>query len=144
MNTNFQRRKRVKAFSLVEVVLAMSVMSFACVTLIGLLATGLVTVHQATVATVQAQVIQAVVNDAQVHPYSSGFTTNLFFDDEGTSVNSTDTWLYTAAVTGQNLTNAGYSAFATTDVQQLKVQVVSRSSPGNTNTFSVTWPNTGY
>jgi len=145
MNTKYGRRRCEQAFSLVEVVLALSIMSFACVTLIGLLATGLFSVHRATTETVQAQIVQAVINNAQVHTYTTPYSTNLYFDDEGTSLKSTDTWLYAATVTNQvaNVPNGVSFSYATADAQLLQVQVVSKASPTSTNTFYLIWPNTG-
>ncbi len=134
-----------RGFSLVEVVLALSVVSFSCVTLIGLLATGLITIHQATTATIQAQITQAVINDSQVHPYATGYTTTLYFDDEGTTLSVTDPWLYSAKITSQTAKvpdgSAGGFSYANTDTQQLKVQVTSKASGGGT--FYLLWPHVG-
>ena len=145
VHTKLRRTSRTLAFSLVEVVLALSIMSFASVTLIGLLATGLSGIHRASVETIQAQIIQAVINDAQVHPYAASYSTNLYFNDEGTRLNSTDPWLYSAAVTNQvaQIPNGVNFSFASSDAQLLKVQVISKVAASSTNSFYLIWPNTG-
>jgi uncharacterized protein (TIGR02598 family) len=147
--TKFLNRndRSIAAFSLVEVVLALSIMSFACVTLIGLLATGLTSVQKSTTTTVQAQIIQDVANLVEVNPYTVGFNTNMYFDDEGTSLSSTLGSLYTATVTSTTAysayTNNTGTPYTTANAQLLQIQITSKINPTTTNTFNLVWPNTG-
>ncbi len=139
--------KKKRAFSLVEVVLSMSVLSIACLSLMGLLGTGLETFRQAIGTTVQAQIAQAVINGSETQTYNANYSTNIYFSDEGTVVAQTDpNQLYTANVTAVPATiplSAGSSSqIAGTIAVQLQVKVVNKSNPTSTNTFYLVWPNT--
>ncbi len=88
-----------QAFSLVEVVFALSLVSFACLTLLGLVGVGLQTFQRAISTTVQAQIVQAVINGSEVQSYNATYSTNLYFSDEGTVVPQGDpSQVYTAKV----------------------------------------------
>lgn len=88
----FPRLRLPEGFSLVEVTLAIGIVSFCLFTMLGLLPTGLNTLRDAAAHTAQAQILQQVASQAQVLPYtnsSGGLTlptflnTNLFFDEAG-------------------------------------------------------------
>jgi type II secretory pathway pseudopilin PulG len=61
----FPQRRQAQAFSLVEVVLAIGVVSFAFVAILGLLPAGMTQFRQAVDTTVCAQIAQRVIGDAQ-------------------------------------------------------------------------------
>jgi uncharacterized protein (TIGR02598 family) len=141
------RNKDVRAFSLVEVVLALGVISFACLALLGLMATALQTFRQAINATVQAQITQAVINGSEVQSYNSAYSTTNYFSDEGTVVAQGDPeQLYTATVnaisTGLPLASGSSSTTATSVAVGLQVHVFSKSNPSVTNVFYLVWPKT--
>jgi len=116
-------------------------MGFVCVTLLGLMATGLDNVHQATTTTVRAQIIQTIVNASEVQAYSTSYSTNINFDDEG-MVTTSGTYLYTAAVTNGPATAAGASsAYDKANATLLVVKISSKAAPSVTNTFNLVWPN---
>ncbi len=130
---------------MVEVAFALSIISFACLTLLGLLGDGLVTVNRAIGTTVQGEITQSIINESQVHTYSSGYTTNLYFNDQGTSVSQSDpSQLYTAYLTAVPLQvggSSGYTLNTANSGSMLKVSIVSRARPGTTNSFSLVWCN---
>ena len=137
-----------KAFSLIEVVLAMSIISFTCVTLLGLLGDGILTMHRAVNSNMQAGIIQAVINNSQMHAYASGFSTNMYFSDQGTEVTASDsTRVYTAIVTAQSLqmpvVSGSYTFNGASSGSVLLVAVSNRGMPNTTNSFSLVWPNRG-
>jgi uncharacterized protein (TIGR02598 family) len=140
--TKYSKRRTRIAFSLVEVVLALGVVTFACVILLGLLSIGLVTVTNSVGNTVRAQIIQAIINGSEVQTYTNTFTTNLYFDNEGSMVSeSSPTMVYGAYVTPVPL-NSGTYIYSTNTVV-LSVAVTNKITPGVTNSFSLVWPNTG-
>jgi len=145
--TNLPSRNnpKIAAFSLVEVVLAMSIMGFVCVTLLGLMATGLGNVQKSTTTTVNAQIMQTVVNYLEVQSFTNNLPI-LYFDDEGTDVTSTGTGLYQVTLTGTTAAPGAtiQGTFTISNARLLQVHVVSQASPNTTNTFSLVWPNTGY
>lgn len=63
------QKRRAQAFSLVEVVLAIGVVSFAFVAILGLLPAGMTQFRQAVDTTVCAQIAQRVIGDAQQADY---------------------------------------------------------------------------
>jgi uncharacterized protein (TIGR02598 family) len=141
------RNKDARAFSLVEVVLALGVITFACLTLLGLMGVALQTFRHAINATVQAQIIQAVINGSEVQSYNSAYSTNLYLSDEGTVVSQGDpSQLYTATVnaitTGLPLASGSSSTTANSIAVELQVHVASKSNPSVTNVFYLVWPKT--
>lgn len=155
----------VAAFSLVEVVLALSVMAFACITLIGLMTGGLQSVHQATLTTVQAHIMQSIVNSAEIQSYNNGVFTNsagtspasFYFDDEGTPLqgNPPGAYAYLATVSSEALYLPGGAGIpSSTPVAQttsagvpgsaalLKVIITAKSNPTFQAVNTVVWPNT--
>ncbi len=144
MRNKYPGNRRKSAFSLVEVVLAMGVVSFSCVTLLGLLGNGLVTVNRAVGTTVQAQIIQAVINNSQVHTYDSAYSTNMYFSDQGSLVTKTDsTQLYTAQVSILPLKVGTSTLDKSNSGSTLQIAVTNRTVPGVTNSFSLVWCNSG-
>lgn len=81
--------RSVQAFSLVEVVLALGIISFAMTTLMALLPVGLTTLRDSIETTVRADVIRQVAGELQQTPFSqiSG-STNCYFSDEGVPTNA--------------------------------------------------------
>ena len=145
MLTPHSIRERKRAFSLVEVAFALSIVSFACLTLLGLLGNGLVTVNRAIGTTVQGEIIQSIINESQVHTYNSGYATSMYFNDQGTAVSASDpSQIYTATLTAVPLQvggSSGYTLNAANSGSMLKVAIVSKSRPGVTNSFSLVWCN---
>ena len=148
------KTKATQAFSLVEVVLALGVISFACLTLLGLLTTALTTIRQSIGNTVQAQIMQSIVNNAEVQNYNSGSFTNsagaapanYYFDDEGTLLSGQNAnWIYSATVTSTAMTLPG----ATTSIDQQKVAatlqavITARNNSTVPSTNILVWPKTG-
>jgi len=70
VSRKFIARRRQSGFSLVEVVLAVGVISFAFVAIMGLLPAGLQQFRQATDNSVCAQIAQRVIQDAQLTDFS--------------------------------------------------------------------------
>jgi uncharacterized protein (TIGR02598 family) len=145
--TKYSKTKRREAFSLIEVVLALGVITFACVILLGLLSLGLVTVTHAVSNTVEAQIVQAVINNSEVQTYTNAFQATNYFNNEGTAVSQTDpTMVYTAKINGIPLTNSTSAptyAYATNSASMLQVSVINRTTPNVTNVFSLVWSNSG-
>lgn len=82
--------KSVRGFSLVEVALAMGIISFAFVTVFGLLPVGLDVSRRAIDTTVAGQITQQMINQAQQTDFSglpnlaaASVASPLVFDDQG-------------------------------------------------------------
>ena len=144
MRNKYPGNRRKSAFSLVEVVLAMGVVSFSCVTLLGLLGNGLLTVNRAVGTTVQAQIIQTVINNSHVRSYDSTYATNFYFSDQGVLVPKTDpTQVYGAKISILPLKVGTSTLDKVTSGSTLQIAITNRTLPGVTNSFSLVWCNSG-
>lgn len=86
----------VNAFSLVEVTLALGIVAFSLVTLLGVMPMGLSTFHKAVETSVSSQIVQQVVTDVEQTDFGSltSSTTGVtqlglrYFDDQGNELPS--------------------------------------------------------
>lgn len=82
-------RRLCGGFSLVEIAIAMGLVTFSMVAVIGLLPVGLSTLRKATANTVEAQIVNRIAADAALIPFQNlgEFAANvLHFDNEGRRV----------------------------------------------------------
>lgn len=98
------RRRRRGAFTLVEVVIALGIIAFAFVPVIGLLPVGLDMSRQAMDATICAQIAQQLTSEVQQTDFtdiaSLANVTPYWFDDQGNKVGAAATdAVYTASFT---------------------------------------------
>ncbi|MGB8355391.1 MAG: Verru_Chthon cassette protein B [Chthoniobacteraceae bacterium] len=122
-------RKSQSAFSLVEVVMAIGVVAFAFISVLGLIPTGLNTFKQAVDASVGAQIVQRVMNEAEQTDFSvltSGSTSTIskpmrYFDEQGNELTATNGAIYqvnTRITPSTSISaNASYTTVATVIVQ---------------------------
>ena len=78
-------------FSLVETAMALAIIGFACVSLVGLIPIGLTSFHQAIETTTEAEIVQNLSNDillanfSDLYQYTSQYGNRVYYyDDEGT------------------------------------------------------------
>jgi uncharacterized protein (TIGR02598 family) len=166
----FQRRAKAnvqQAFSLVEVVLAIGVTSFALLGMVALLPIGLKNSHQASDAMTQAQIVQYARNELELTPFTNlpswNSSTPLYFDSQGlptTASSTTQPYLYSVTFTVSNVqmsTNSGAAATAAlgvnanapngaADADLVLVNIVNRTIPGTSgsNAFPIVVPNAGF
>lgn len=135
-------------FSLVEVTIAMGLVSFAVLSILGLLPTGLSTLRSAMNQTVEAQIVRTIGAQSVVTAFASLATNNVYYDQDGLPTESSDEARYTVNVATNSpvypgSTNAGT---LTNSLTSLKIQIVSRPSPqasGTTNFYSLQVANAG-
>lgn len=82
-------------FSLVEVALAIGIISFCLLTMLGLLPTGLDALREAGQQTAQTQIVQQIASRAQLMPYeeitdfiANSRVTPYFYDESGLALDS--------------------------------------------------------
>lgn len=150
-------------FSLVEVALALGILTFALVALVGLLPAGLRSFESAIDATVQTQIAQTVATRARQAKFTELEKLNLradsdetkpeadfFYDDQGREIPSTGgevppTWIYGAAVTVRKnastvstaLPTGGTSSIENGNLATLRVVVTRISAPGVSRDFNL-------
>jgi uncharacterized protein (TIGR02598 family) len=102
----------VEAFSLVEIVIALGIATFALVLLLALLPAGVNNFRQTINATMASQISQRIFNQLQISDFDTITSTNRFFDDQGNELtNSNSTFCtYWAQV---RITNAASGTNAT-------------------------------
>lgn len=128
------------AFSLVEVVLALGIVSFAFVGIIGMLPVGMSTFRQAIDATVQAQITQQILTDVEQTNFSdlSKLTSaTYFFDDQGVLVSDNASGVYKVAVDVNPNTTVFPSSAANdatpvnvSKLATVKIYILNTRSPG--------------
>ena len=87
------------AFSLIEVTLALGIVTFSVITLLGMIPMGLSTFHKAAATSVSSQIVQQVVTDVQHTDFSQLVPANgqagrlalRYFDDQGNELSSATT-----------------------------------------------------
>lgn len=145
------------AFSLVEVVLAIGVVSFGLLAVLGLMPVGLTTMRQAMDNSIETQIAKQIGGEALLTPFSTLVTNfagkTFYYDEQGTrQTASSDKTRYWASTT---LTNTGFPGSAnipsatplTNSVLTLRLDLVTAASASAknrvTNTFNIRVPNSG-
>ncbi|CAN5687498.1 hypothetical protein BH09VER1_BH09VER1_03700 [soil metagenome] len=145
--------KRKRAFSLIEVVLALGVVSFAFVGIVGLMPVGLKTFRTAMEMNMQSQLSQRIAGETQRSRFddlkASDFSSLNFpqyFDDQGSPVASASdpNCLYTVDVASAPAqVKLPGSAVANTNILSLNFSIKKKTDSTKTNYFSVIVANTG-
>jgi uncharacterized protein (TIGR02598 family) len=141
------RRNSFRGFSLIEVVIALGVISFAMVGLMGLIPVGLKTSREAIDTTIQAQMAQMIRNQILLSEFTDlnawkGKT--LYFDDQGLSVESADssTRVFTAVVDIQDV-KVPITSMAESVARVVRVDITNNAAPRVGSTFTLVVANTG-
>lgn len=142
---------RQRAFTLIEVVLSIGIVSFVMVGMMGMLPVGLATQRQATSNMVESQIVQALTNEILLTDFDSlQNNQKLSYDREGKLLSdngfSTDgSSLYDVTVTLQTLTdpascpvNLKTTGVAAKDqAYSVNIAVQNRTRPSETGKYSV-------
>lgn len=134
------------AFSLVEVILALGVVSFAVMAILGLLPTGLSTLRASMNQTVEAQIVRSIGAQAVITPFND-LTSQSYFTDEGLPTNAANAY-YTVNVTPEAPVFPGSANGdeITNSLAALEIEIIARpnpAAPGKTNFYSLQVANAG-
>jgi uncharacterized protein (TIGR02598 family) len=157
MNARMLRRPdRTGAFSLVEVTLAMALVSFAVITIIGLLPVGLNALHRVIDTTEEAQIVRQIGAQAVLTPYSTLSATfsgqTFYYDQDGVLLTNSPAPMpaatrYRAATTVVTPVYPGSTGAAALSGNMSTVHIVLMDGPGtvasSTNFYNVEVPNSG-
>jgi|GEM_PF-1233228 len=143
-----RRHDQKRAFSLVEVVLALGLVSFAVIAILGLIPTGLTTLRQAMNQTVEAQIVKSIGARAVTANFTNLATNNMFFDDEGLPTTTAAMAVYTVNVTTNVPVFPGSSNAInyTNSLTTLRILMISKPNPaavGTTNFYTLQVANSG-
>jgi uncharacterized protein (TIGR02598 family) len=111
-----RRTCQSRGFSLVEVTIALAVISFSCTCLLGLLAVNVTSFHQAMGNTSEADIVQSISNDLRLNSFSilktydstlAGSVTPpiYYYDHEGTLLPDKTGYFYQATLTVSQVTS---------------------------------------
>ena len=122
------------AFTLIEVTLAIGVISFAILGMVGLNSVGLKTLRSARDSVLEAQVVQAVGSEARLSDFSNLSTlagTN-YYDQEGRLITnvSKDSSSFAVVVSGPKELGTNAQTISTNHIQKLNIEFY-RSPGGN-------------
>jgi len=144
------------AFSLVEVTLAMALVSFAVVTIIGLMPVGLAALHSVIGTTEEAQIVREIGAQAVLTPYSMLNTTfsgqTFYYDENGAILASSPSprptgTCYWATATVVSPVYPGSSSATAMAGNMSTVHIAMMTGPGfvanSTNFYNIEVPNSG-
>lgn len=139
----FFRRPQIRSggFTLIETVLAIGVVSFAMISILGLVPVGLGTFRKAMNLTVESSIVQSVSGDVLRTDYTNLAATNLYFDEQGVvAAGGADAKsIYTVEVAAPqsidaaNLVSAGAAG-------TVLVRINNRAQPTVTNSYAIIVP----
>lgn len=134
-------------FSLVEIIIALGLVTFAVTATVGLLPVGLTSLNQSMNQTVEAQILRSISSQCVVTKFDSLAANGLYFDVDGQSVSSADA--YYSVKLSTNAPSYPGSAVAQglpSSLVSLKVEIVARPNPtvaGQTNSYTLHVANSG-
>lgn len=125
------------AFSLVEIVMALGIVSFAMMGIVGLLMVGMNTFRDSMDTTIQARIAQRIISDAQLTEFGKLSARQAFFDEGGREMDATDAQsIYSVDVALGQSTNSITRDFSTNVAKDLLVTIWNTRHPGEARTFS--------
>jgi len=147
----FGRHRSFKSggFSLVEVSVALGLVSFAVVAILGLIPSGLNTLKDSTAETIRSQIVRSIAASALTANFSS-LNANANFDNDGQPLLATDTVTYprytvNATTSAPSFPGSGSGNF-TGSLTALKIEIVLKpasSANGMTNNYTLQVANSG-
>lgn len=127
---SFYSRQVQRGFSLVEVAIAMGIITFSLVSVLGLLPIGLSSFRDATESTIESQIISQITAEASLTPfhalpdYASG--SPYFFDEEGSPTRTEAESTYRAEISLKTPNYPGKPVTINGDLANLQVKITSR------------------
>ena len=130
-------RQRRRAFSLVEVVIALGIVSFAMMGIVGLIAVGMNTFRASIDTSVQSRIAQKAISDAVLTDFSKLQAYESYYDESGRPVSAGDEQrLYTVGVTLANLTNSITQSLSPDVAKNVVVTIRNRTRPDEVKTIA--------
>jgi len=147
------RRRHAAGFSLVEVTLAIGIVSFAMLALLGVVPVGLSTMRQAADRTVESQIVRQIGAEALYTPFSELKTnfsgTTLYFNDEGSALTnaaaSAARYRALVALAAPAYPGSAAASDLTNSLWTMHITLVTAAAGQNvaTNYYNIQVPNSG-
>lgn len=124
------------AFSLVEVVLALGIVGFAMLALLGLLPVGLHAGRDAMNLTVGTQIAQSLSSDVHLTDFSNISAATSYYDDQGIRVSASDLKVtFIATVTPEPLHSP--VDLSVNAARNVRIEISQKHSPSTSVSYSV-------
>ncbi len=134
------RCRHSEGFTLVEVALSMAIMSFAMISVLGLVPMGLTHFRQAMNNTVESQIVQSITSELQLTSYSQLKNATTYYDAEG-GLTSSSNAIYIAVLTLQPVTGTSFAVDISATANSAAIQVgradATKTQPLQPNTYCV-------
>lgn len=136
------RLRDARGFSLIEVVIAIGILAFSAMVILGLLPTGLTSFQRSSQSTVAARLATEVQSELQQVGLTNFVTDTTFFDADGQQTNAPASVyvVYRTVVTNAALSGSSIPTLARVIVQVVKNPGNSRTLTRSTATSPVTIP----
>lgn len=130
-----------RAFSLVETLLAIGIVSFAMVSVMGLIPLGLTTFRSAMNVSVESTIVQRLAGEVQRTDFANQISSKTFyyFDEQGIQTTVSGA-LFTAEIDPPHAVDAGNIVPSTIPARTVLIKVRNRAMPAMTNSYSVLIP----
>lgn len=126
-----------RGFSLVEIVIALGIVSFAMMSIVGLIMVGMNVFRSSIDTSVQTRIAQQIINEAQLSDFGKLVDYQAYFDADGAEVSPGDERRkFLVDVSLGRATNSLTQIFATNVARDLVVEIRNRSRPDEVRTFS--------
>ncbi len=142
MRSSFPRARFGAAFTLVEVVLSLGIVSMAIVPMMGLLTVGLNTFHDAVNTTTEIEITQQVAHDIQLGSFTNA-ASSYYFTSDGVATNSAAAFYYASVLPPAKLTVPGGDPQSATNTMTFVISVWCQNAPKVTNAVPIYVANTG-
>ena len=148
---SFHRSRLVRdgtiGFSLVEVTMAIGIISFGLLSVMGLIPVGLDTLRKAMDQTVEAQIVQKLNGKILLTPFGQLDTDysgkSFFYDQEGVEVSGSANAIFSAMTSLTQAVYPGVSVDVASSLRQVQIDITRLPEGHVTNRFNVYVPNSG-
>lgn len=136
-----QFRRTQTAFSLVEMVISLGIVSFAMLGIFGMIPVGLSNFRTAQQLTVESSIVQGVTSELQRTDSANLASQSLYFDEQGRAVASSGDAAMTYTVNVSSPQDLDADNLVSKDAaRSVLVSVRHRAHPGVTNSYSIIVP----
>jgi uncharacterized protein (TIGR02598 family) len=129
----------------VEVTLALGIVSFTFLSMLGMLGIGLKTFKDSISSTVRANIAQQVINETQIQAYDPAYSKTFYFNCDGLATPQNDPGvIYTAYVTAGDFylpeDGSNFLVNRAATATLLRVDIVNKTDSTRPNSFTLIWP----
>ncbi len=126
-----------QGFSLVEVAVAMAIMGFGLLSIVGLVPMGLTNFRQAMNNTVESQIVQGITSELQLTSFKNLAAGTNYYDAEGNLTKVTSQAVYTAKVALNPVGGTSFPMSLPSSAHSVTITIGNKSHANVSRTYSV-------